>query len=456
MKKFAKVFAAMFICLSLHVVASADNTVIVTIDDKIVDCESYGSPATIVEGRTLVPLRAIFEALGASVEWDSSTKTVTSELNGTKIQLVVGQNKLYKDDKIIILDVPAMIVNGRTMVPARAVSEAFDCTVEWNANFRKVVIITNKPQRITDVVVYDNNGIKITYKDYNFDDGTLDVDFFVENNSYQPICIQVDEASVNGYMAYPLFSPNVGVGKKTNATMYFGSIIKEYGITEIEEFEIVFKIFDWNSDFEIISNPIIIKPNSGSMSETGTGNVENDEKTQVSITNETVTYQSFVDFVTQKGSLSEGKYGISVNRPSHTGSSGNSWGTITLVYDPKVKELQLQVYDVYESNDGTDSIHFLTIDLPEKSDSYKWQFQYAILYPYYKSDYDYFMAAEGSLRANANSDHISLSKIITGYEIIEGGTVDNVESLIWYINTFGNNMFLNNGSTLSFEYFGIK
>ena len=134
-----KLFGILLACLMLTMVCFAAD-ITVTLDGEVVDCESYGSPATIVEGRTLVPLRAIFEALGATVEWDQVTRTVTSEMGGTTIQLTVGSDTLYKNDEPVTLDVPGQIINDRTMVPARAIAEAYGVGVEWDAATRTVVL----------------------------------------------------------------------------------------------------------------------------------------------------------------------------------------------------------------------------------------------------------------------------------------------------------------------------
>ena len=115
---------------------AADITV--TLDGEPIDFADQAPE--IVEGRTLVPLRAIFEALGASVEWDQVTRTVTSEMGGTTIQLTVGSDTLYKNDEPVTLDVPAQIINSRTMVPARAIAESYGVGVEWDAATRTVVL----------------------------------------------------------------------------------------------------------------------------------------------------------------------------------------------------------------------------------------------------------------------------------------------------------------------------
>ena len=92
------------------------------------------------DGRTLVPLRAIFEALGATVEWDGTTQTITSTFLNTTIKLTVNTNKMYVNDQEVILDVPAEVINNRTLVPVRAISEAFGCAVEWDSETRTVFV----------------------------------------------------------------------------------------------------------------------------------------------------------------------------------------------------------------------------------------------------------------------------------------------------------------------------
>ena len=94
----------------------------------------------IENGRTLVPLRKIFEALGASVEWDQNTKTVTSVKDDTKIVLTIGDSIMYVNGNPVKLDVPGKIVNNRTLVPARAVAEGFNCNVDWDNDTRTVII----------------------------------------------------------------------------------------------------------------------------------------------------------------------------------------------------------------------------------------------------------------------------------------------------------------------------
>jgi len=100
----------------------------------------FDQPPIIENGRTLVPLRAIFEAMSADVKWEPSTQTVTATRGDITITLKIGSNELVRNDEIIELDVPAKIVGGRTLVPARAVAESFGADVKWIQATRTVTI----------------------------------------------------------------------------------------------------------------------------------------------------------------------------------------------------------------------------------------------------------------------------------------------------------------------------
>jgi len=100
----------------------------------------FDQPPIIQDGRTLVPLRAIFEAMEATVEWDDKTKTVTAKKGDTTIVMTIGNKTMKKNGEEIVLDVPPQIVNGRTLVPARAVAESFGAEVGWDGSTRTVTI----------------------------------------------------------------------------------------------------------------------------------------------------------------------------------------------------------------------------------------------------------------------------------------------------------------------------
>lgn len=97
-------------------------------------------PACISGGRTLVPLRLIFSAMGAQVDWDAETRTIHSVLGDKTVTMQVDNPVMERNGEKVTLDVPPVIKNGRTLVPVRAVAEAFGADVQWNGAQRTVVI----------------------------------------------------------------------------------------------------------------------------------------------------------------------------------------------------------------------------------------------------------------------------------------------------------------------------
>jgi hypothetical protein len=95
--------------------------------------------------RTLVPIRPIAESLGFDVKWDSATRTVTIVKGVNSVKLVVSQKIAKRNGQTITLDVPAQIINNRTMVPVRFIAEALNYEVNWAAA-TQTVLIADKAQ----------------------------------------------------------------------------------------------------------------------------------------------------------------------------------------------------------------------------------------------------------------------------------------------------------------------
>lgn len=101
-------------------------------------------------GSTMVPAREIAERLGAEVEWDRALEQVTFRSQHTTSLLTIGEEYAWVDGKQVELNAPAVLKNGRTMVPLRAVSESLGADVDWVGE-RNLVLITSadKAQRST-------------------------------------------------------------------------------------------------------------------------------------------------------------------------------------------------------------------------------------------------------------------------------------------------------------------
>ena len=96
----------------------------------------------IKDGIVLVPLRTIFETLGAEVGWDETTQTVTATKGSDKIILQIGSSTLTKNATDIDLGYPAVLEGDRTMIPLNAISESFSIPVDWNPNTLQATITT--------------------------------------------------------------------------------------------------------------------------------------------------------------------------------------------------------------------------------------------------------------------------------------------------------------------------
>ena len=118
-------------------IVMADSGVKVSLDEKYV---VFDQTPVIRNGRTLVPLRQIFEAFGASVKWDGETQTITSAKGDTTVTMQIGSDTLKVGDKTVTLDTVPQIIGGRTMIPVRAVADAFGIAVDWDAVSRTVLL----------------------------------------------------------------------------------------------------------------------------------------------------------------------------------------------------------------------------------------------------------------------------------------------------------------------------
>lgn len=138
MKKLVSALLAVVITVAITAMpAMAKDNITVELDGKEI---VFDVQPQLINDRTMVPLRAIFESLGATVAWDQSTKTVVSTKDGTVIVLTIDNPIMKVNGEEIRLDTSACIINERTLVPVRAISEAFKLKVDWNGATKTVVI----------------------------------------------------------------------------------------------------------------------------------------------------------------------------------------------------------------------------------------------------------------------------------------------------------------------------
>lgn len=128
--------AAMAVALMSTAPAQAQGVSVYVDGDRV----GFDQPPVIQDGRTLVPLRGVFEEMGATVVWDAGARRVLANHGATQVILPIGSRTAIVNGQSLTLDVPAQIFGGRTLVPLRFVAESLGAEVVWSPGTRTVTI----------------------------------------------------------------------------------------------------------------------------------------------------------------------------------------------------------------------------------------------------------------------------------------------------------------------------
>jgi FKBP-type peptidyl-prolyl cis-trans isomerase len=123
--------------LSSSSLAFADNRISLAVNGQTIQCSQ---PPQIINGRTLVPLRDLDDALGAQTAWDANTQQVTVSNTVYNIAMTIGSTTLTVNGQAQTMDVAPVIIGGKTFLPARYVAEALGCQVTWDTTSQTVSI----------------------------------------------------------------------------------------------------------------------------------------------------------------------------------------------------------------------------------------------------------------------------------------------------------------------------
>ncbi len=93
----------------------------------------------IINNFTMVPARTIFEAMGAKVKWDEEIQTVTVKKKKKSISMTIGGQITNQDGEVINTETVPVVLNDRTLVPVRLISEFLGAQVEWNENTNTII-----------------------------------------------------------------------------------------------------------------------------------------------------------------------------------------------------------------------------------------------------------------------------------------------------------------------------
>lgn len=151
----------------------------------------------VINDRTLVPIRAIIEAMGGTVGWEQETQTATLNYGSDEIRLIIDNTTAYLNGDAHSLDTAPTIINNRTMLPIRFIAESFKFDVDWTQETQTVTIIKKSENGMTSAVTpsADTKDSKVLVAYFsmpdNVDDSTVTINGQVlGNNQYFAQVIQ--------------------------------------------------------------------------------------------------------------------------------------------------------------------------------------------------------------------------------------------------------------------------
>lgn len=134
---FILILSFVFSCVGVLPVLAEEKEITVYLNGSQI---FFDTPPIIESGRTLVPVRAVFEAMGMTVNWDATTYTVTAQGSDSHISMAIDNVNASVNGQAYILDVPPRIVSGRTLVPIRFIAESLNKEVLWDGENRVINI----------------------------------------------------------------------------------------------------------------------------------------------------------------------------------------------------------------------------------------------------------------------------------------------------------------------------
>jgi len=175
MKYLRSIMLSLALLTGISTGASAASPVTVTIDGEL---QKYTQPALIVEGRKLVPMRPVFEKLGAKIGWNQEAQSIVVTTGETRVELKVGSKIAKVNGVEVELDIEPLLVNENTLVPVRFVGEVTDSKIDWIEAEQRIVITTKSDDSKTEsaaddqVLMSASSGQKIVKIEIEKVDGT--------------------------------------------------------------------------------------------------------------------------------------------------------------------------------------------------------------------------------------------------------------------------------------------
>lgn len=190
-------FVVLSVSLFVNPLMAAGN-INVTVDGKTVTFPD-AKPFIDENSRTLIPLRFVSEALGASVSWNEQKREVSITKDNTKIRVRIGDRNIVVGGRISAMDTQAIIKESRTFVPLRFVAEALGAKVQWDGNTRTVVITTGAQDNSLVREIEWNGRTKEQVLAYRYAKELMEIDGFAAVNTASTVSgdLQLNYCQIN-------------------------------------------------------------------------------------------------------------------------------------------------------------------------------------------------------------------------------------------------------------------
>ena len=196
MRKFISILLSLLLILNtLTTVFAVGTAITLQVDSNTINIGSrsvtINTAPVIINGRTLIPFRGVGEAMCGNVDWNDDTKTVTITLGSNKVEMTVDSKTAYFNNKAQTLDVAPVILNGRTMLPARFIAESFGFDVNWD-NDTKTISITPRQETTTEITTVEESTETTTVEKTESDSKSLVV-YFSKTGTTEKIANEIKD-----------------------------------------------------------------------------------------------------------------------------------------------------------------------------------------------------------------------------------------------------------------------
>jgi len=218
--------------------------------------DNYGVPFVDENNRTLVPFRKTLEFAGATVGWNAESKTAIAEKNGIKVEVPIGQKYIFIDGAKQVIDTNALIKEGRTYLPIRAVLEALEYEIGWE-QATQTVVATTEDYVVEPVVV---EPVEDPYKDMSYD--AIMNELTTTNSGIEILDLKGQENKVEFAIHIRLLEPLEPQYKEAEAYLNYKigeeltKEVMEYARTKQERsYNLETKFYDWNDTRIQVGSP---------------------------------------------------------------------------------------------------------------------------------------------------------------------------------------------------------